>query len=148
MSTPCPKESNQLQELTNKHPTTNDLDQAKSRPFQSTGVDFAGHLYVRFPDASGSSKTWLCLYTCSTTRAVHLDLVTDLTATTFLRSFRRFIARCGTPSRMVSDNGKTFKSAATILSKTLESCEVSCFCSKRHIEWYFNLERGGGILSA
>lgn len=46
-----------------------------SRPFQTTGVDFAGPMYVRTADASGTAKTWMILYTCSTTRAVHLDLV-------------------------------------------------------------------------
>ena len=92
----------------------------RSRPFQTTGVDFAGPLYVSCSSATGSSEVWLCLYTCCSTRAAHLDM----TASTFLRSFKRFTARRGIPSRMISDNGKTFKSASVIISKTLEDPEV------------------------
>ena len=42
------------------------------------------------------------------TRAVHLDIVPDLTPEEFLRSFRRFIARRGLPSKIVSDNATNF----------------------------------------
>ena len=67
----------------------------QTRPFQTTGVDFAGPLFVKTSNgtSTGTSKVWLCLYTCSSTRVVHLDLVIDMTTTTFIRSFRRFSAR-------------------------------------------------------
>ena len=42
---------------------------SKSRPFQTTGVNFAGPLYVRTSNASGSTKVWMVLYTCYVTRA-------------------------------------------------------------------------------
>ena len=71
----------------------------------------------------------LTLYTCYSTRAVHLDLVRDMTTQTFLRSFRRFTARRGTPTRMISDNAKTFKSVAASITKILESPEVKKFLS-------------------
>ena len=118
-----------------------------SRPFQTTGVDLAGPLYMKASTSVGSSKVWLCLYTCCATRAVHLDLVPDMTATSFL-SFKRFSARRGTPSRVLSDNAKTFKSAATILQNTSESPEVQKYFSQFHVEWRFNLEKSlwqGGI---
>ena len=35
-----------------------------SRPLQTTGVDFAGPLFVKTPDVARTSKVWLCLYTC------------------------------------------------------------------------------------
>ena len=67
----------------------------QTRPFQTTGVDFASPLFVKTSNgtSTGTSKVWLCLYTCSSTRVVHLDLVIDMTTTTFIRSFRRFSAR-------------------------------------------------------
>ena len=121
-----------------------------SRPFQATGVDFAGPLYVKGhgPTTDDSSKVWLCLYTCCSTRAVHLDLVPDMTATTFLRSFRRFTARRGIPSRVISDNAKTFKSASSTIREIIENPETETYFSKLHIEWQFNLEKApwqGGI---
>ena len=119
-----------------------------SRPFQTTGVDFAGPLYVRMPDPVKSSKVWLSLYTCYSTRAIHLDLVPDMTATTFLRSFRRFTSRRGVPARMISDNGKTFKSASSIVAQILKSAEIRSHFTQQHVEWQFNLEKApwwGGV---
>ena len=119
-----------------------------SRPFQTTGVDFAGPLYIRLPDTSGTAKTWLILYTCYATRAVHLDLVQGMTAEIFLRSFRRFMARRGTPARMVSDNAKTFKSVSSSIANTLVSPEVKKFFGDIRIVWQFNLEKApwqGGV---
>ena len=46
-----------------------------NRAFHTTRVDFAGPLMVKDKE---EPKTWLCLYTCASTRAVHLDLVPDL----------------------------------------------------------------------
>ena len=63
-------------------------------PFTSSGVDFAGPLYTKFPGGS-QSKVWVALYTCCITRAIHLDLVPDLSASTFIRSFKRFSSRRG-----------------------------------------------------
>ena len=65
-----------------------------------------------------------------------------------MRSFKRFTARRGTPSRMISDNGKTFKSASTIIKGILESPEAKKYLSQLHVEWRFNLEKApwwGGI---
>ena len=77
----------------NAPPPLPDYRVTQTRPFQTTGVDFAGPLFVKTSNGTATSKVWLCLYTCSSTRAVHLDLVIDMTATTFIRSFRRFSAR-------------------------------------------------------
>lgn len=122
----------------------------QSRPFQTTGVDFAGPLYVRTSDNTRTSKVWLCLYTCCTTRAVHLELVPDLSTVTFMRCFRRFAARRGTPSMMLSDNAKTFKSAAVKIGDILKCPETKTFLDKLNIGWRFNLEKApwwGGFLS-
>ena len=60
----------------------------KKPPFTYTGVDFAGPLYTRETLAATSRKVWLCLYTCCVTRTVHIELVTEMKATVFLRSFQ------------------------------------------------------------
>lgn len=76
-------------------------------PFSYIGVDYAGPLFVCKPD----SKIWISLFTCCGTRALHLDLVLDMTSDSFIRCFKRFMARRGTPLKIISDNSKTFKSA-------------------------------------
>eukprot|EP00731_Ephydatia_muelleri_P024188 Em0016g459a len=88
--------------------------------FTFTGVDFAGPLYVK----GTTAKVWVCLYTCCVVRAVHLDLVPNLTTEAFLRSFRRFVARRGLPKKVVSDNGKTFKAAGRIIKDVMNSIEA------------------------
>ena len=92
-------------------------------PFSHTRVDFAGPLYVNHP-GSKQAKVWIALYTCCVTRAVHLDLVPDMTATTFIRSFKRFSARRGLPNSMISDNGRTFEAAAKKINSVFLSQEV------------------------
>lgn len=117
-------------------------------PFTYTGVDFAGPLYIKATNIARVSKVWICLYTCCVSRAVHLDLVPDLSARTFIRSFKRFTARRGFPRKMISDNGKTFKSAAKIIQAMLNHPEVKQYFSGIGMEWSFNLEKApwwGGI---
>ncbi|XP_045188377.2 uncharacterized protein LOC123546248 [Mercenaria mercenaria] len=80
-------------------------------PFTVTGVDFTGALYVRKYDGS-ESKAYVCLFTCASTRAVHLELVHDLSEESFMAAFRRFTSRKSLPRIMISDNATTFNSAA------------------------------------
>ena len=61
-------------------------------PFAATGIDYAGPFYVRYPGRSEVHKAWLCLFTCAVVRAVHLELVPDISACTFLRCLKRFVA--------------------------------------------------------
>ena len=117
-------------------------------PFTYTGVDFAGPLYIRYPGSSETSKVWLCLFTCCVIRAVHLDVVPDMTTTAFLRCLKRFVARRGLPKRIVSDNGQTFKCAAKILQTMLNQRKVQQYLSGNNIQWTFNVERApwwGGV---
>lgn len=62
----------------------------RSRPFEHIGVDYFGPLKVK--NNNTISKVWVPLYTCLAIRAIHLDLVTDLSAEAFLDSLKRFIA--------------------------------------------------------
>ena len=81
----------------------------------------------------GQKKVWICLFTCCVVRAVHLELVMDMSTPTFLCYFRRFVDRRGLPKQMISDNGKTFKAAAKTISD---------------IKWTFNVPKApwwGGV---
>ena len=61
--------------------------------FTYTGVDFAGPLFFRDASSGSSRKVWICLFTCLVTRAVYLDIVSDLSTATFIRCLKRFAAR-------------------------------------------------------
>ena len=66
-------------------------------PFTNTGVDYFGPLYIKVK--RGTQKVWVCLYTCLTTRAVHLELMQDMSTEQFLLGFRRFVAQHGKPNK-------------------------------------------------
>ena len=59
----------------------------------------------------------IILFTCAITRAVHLELVESLSAETTVMALRRFIARRGMPSILMSDNAKGFVAAKDHLLK-------------------------------
>lgn len=88
-----------------------------------------------------SHKVRICLYTCCAVRDIHLDIVPDMTTSAFLRSLKRFTARRGIPKKFISDNGKTFKSAAKLLSAITSCEEIQQYLSGAGIEWVFNVER-------
>ncbi|XP_065683794.1 uncharacterized protein LOC136096460 [Hydra vulgaris] len=73
-------------------------------------------------------KVWIFLFTCATTRALFLDLVPDTTAESCIRSLRRFFAKRGTPSEILSDNGSQFTSNLT-----------QNFTSSLGITWHFSI---------
>ena len=108
--------------------------------FTHTGVDFAGPLQVRTCKDS-TQKMWICLFTCYVTRAIHLEVVPDQTTQAFIRCLKRFCSRRGVPSRFISDNGKTFKSAAKYLEGMFTDSSVIEHLHKMSVEWLFNVER-------
>ena len=106
-------------------------------PFTYTGVDFAGPLHVKERGNNGASKVWICFYTCCVVRAVHLDIVPNLTTSAFLRSFKRFTARRGLPPRLISDKAKTFTAAAELIKATTVNEEVQGYHCGVEVEWQF-----------
>ncbi|VDI75139.1 Hypothetical predicted protein [Mytilus galloprovincialis] len=111
----------------------------ESDPFTYTGVDY---FFVK--SDTGSKKVWVCLYTCLVVRAIHMELMQDMSAEEFLLGFRRFIARWGNPKQIISDNGSQFKLA----SKTLEEAwngvtvdsDVQTYMANEGIQWQFIVE--------
>eukprot|EP00794_Sanderia_malayensis_P018328 gene18328-biopygen12271 len=88
------------------------------RPFSNIGIDFTGHLTVK--GRSGDHiKVYLCLFTCLTTRAINLEIVEDLSTSTFLQAFRRHCSVFSIPQLILSDNAQTFKRAEQDLQTLL-----------------------------
>ena len=109
--------------------------------FTYVGVEYAGPLYIKGPNCSTTKKVYILLFTCCSTRAVHLELARDLSADVFIRCLRRFTARRGLPEIIVSDNAKTFKAAAKVLRKVFSYPSVKRFLANRRITWKFNMDR-------
>ena len=105
------------------------------RPFAVTGVNFTGALYVK--ESNGEQKAYICLFTCARTRAIHLEIVTDLSAETFLLAFRRFASRRSIPSVMLSDNASTYLAAAEELKILFESDVIKEALGRQGVDWQF-----------
>ncbi|XP_062704225.1 uncharacterized protein LOC134286608 [Aedes albopictus] len=86
----------------------------QAHPFENIGVDLAGPIYVRTTLRNTRNpfiKAYIVVYVCLATKAVHLDLVTDLTSEAFIASLRRFSGRRGIPAHIYCDNGTNFVGA-------------------------------------
>ncbi|XP_002741926.1 uncharacterized protein LOC100373242 [Saccoglossus kowalevskii] len=106
-------------------------------PFRISGIDYTGALYVRSAPNKTVTKAYVCLFTCATTRAVHLELVPDMSTRSFLLAFRRFAARRSTPSMLISDNATTFISAAHELRRLMNDPEVQALLAHHRTMWKF-----------
>lgn len=83
----------------------------------------------------------VCLFTCTSSRAVHLELLRSLTVESFLLAFWRFASRQGLPATLISDNAKTFKGSSKEVPKKIAcSKEVMRYLSNR-VSWKFIVEK-------
>lgn len=115
-----------------------------TRPFKTTGIDFAGPLYVKSEAENTQIKVYVMLCTCAAIRAVHLELVKDLTVKSCIDALRRFIARRGCPETIMSDNAQTFKRANKELEKLerlIKTNEFQSMSANKGINWKFIPER-------
>ena len=62
----------------------------------NTGIDFAGPLYATTNQAT--KKVYICLFTCASTRAVHLEMVDSLIVPSFFQAFQHFASQRGLPA--------------------------------------------------
>lgn len=108
-----------------------------SRPFTITGVDFAGPLTIRSGvRGRANRKAWISLFICFATKAIHIEVVEDLTSSAFIATLRRFMARRGKPTEVWSDNGTNFVGAQRELATYLKSIEGDSV--EEGITWRFN----------
>ncbi|GFW89957.1 uncharacterized protein TNCV_3741431 [Trichonephila clavipes] len=113
-----------------------------SRPFEKVGWDYAGPIITK-PNLKRSRvtlKSYIAIFICFSTKATHLEVVSDLTTEAFLACLRRFIARRSKPSVIWSDNATNFKGARNILNEWNEICKsnrIQLFSAEEGIEWNF-----------
>ena len=81
--------------------------------FNSTGLDFAGPFTLKKGHTRKPVhiKAYICLFVCLSTKAIHLEVISDLTTPAFLGGLRRFVSRRGCPQVIHSDNGSNFVGA-------------------------------------
>jgi hypothetical protein len=79
------------------------------------------------------AKCYVALFVCLSTKAIHLELVSELSAEAYIASLQCFIARRGLCKNIYSDNGTNFVGAEKKLKKIIfekESTErISSFAA-------------------
>ena len=107
--------------------------------FSYVGLDCFGPFYVKV--GRSEVKRYGCIFTCLTTRAVHIEKLDQLDTDAFLNGFRRFVARRGSPLKVWSDNGTNFVGAQAEVAKGIKeisSDRIKSFSVQRNIDWVFN----------
>ena len=110
-----------------------------SPPFYNTGVDYFGSFIVK--DGRKEIKRYGVLFTCLSSRAIHLEVAISLETDAFINVLRRFIARRGNVKSLWSDNGTNFIGAQKELRLALSEMNqepIQSTLRREGIDWHFN----------
>ena len=128
--------------------------------FNKVGLDYAGPLQLKLGRIRKPIivKAYVCVFVSLSVKAVHLELVSDLTTEAFIATLRRFVSRRGKPTLLWSDHGTNFVGASRTLKEIVDFIEsqktqkaISEFCSVQNIQWKFIPEHAphfGGLWEA
>ncbi|XP_066596282.1 uncharacterized protein [Prorops nasuta] len=132
----------------------------QARPFQNTGVDFCGPFFIKEKKYRnrGKLKIYVSVFICMVTKAIHLEVVSELTTEAFIAALKRFISRRGVPDDIFSDNGTNFIGANNELHELYQLLQtnksrelIHNFSIVKNIHWHFSIPLSphhGGIWEA
>ncbi|XP_057377943.1 uncharacterized protein LOC130699905 [Daphnia carinata] len=108
-------------------------------PFTNVGVDYLGP----FPISIGrrTENRWIALFTCLSTRAIHLEIAPSLDVDSFLMAFTRFVSRRGAPADVFSDNGTNLTAGERELREAvtrLNDAKIVDQLARKEIRWHFS----------
>lgn len=108
-------------------------------PFLHIALDYAGAILIASKAGRGSKviKSYICIIVCLAVKAVHLELVTDLTKEAFMAALNRFVARRGRPLSITCDNATNFVGASNELNQFLLDSNISSDLAQEGIEFNF-----------
>ncbi|XP_062558124.1 uncharacterized protein LOC134223001 [Armigeres subalbatus] len=131
-----------------------------TRPFSVCRVDYCGPFLLKATVRNRApTKAYVAIFVCFATRAVNIELVSDLTTAAFLAALRRVVARRGRIAELHSDNATTFKGASHALNRIYRMLKVDnndrdrifSWCAENEIRWKFIPPRAphfGGLWEA
>lgn len=128
---------------------------SQCRAFYNVGIDFCGPFLLRdrLTRNFKKIKAYVCLFVCLSTRAVHLELVSDLSTDAFIASLRRFFARRGLSANIYSDHGSNFLGARNEIQRFFNQHKITIQdkLTLDNVKWHFIPPRSphfGGIWEA
>ena len=105
-------------------------------PFTYCGVDLFGSFLVK--DGRKEVKRYGALYTCLSSRAIHIEVVYSLSTDSLIMSLRRFVACRGNVRMIRSDNGSNLVGASAELSRAFQEMDhikIGNFLKENGGEW-------------
>jgi len=129
-------------------------------PFAKVGLDYAGPFKLAVTTGRNPRylKAYVSLWVCMATKAVHLELATDLTTEAFIASFERFLSIRNVPSDVYCDGGTNFAGAKnemeelhTFINDAQHQQKVAQYFAGEKVEYHFNPPLGphhGGLWEA
>ena len=115
-------------------------------PFEQVAIDYFGPLKLKYGYRK-TTKGYGMIVTCLATRALYIDLATDLSTDAFLLALRRFISVHGQPKQITSDNGSNFIGASREIKELIERwknkhaiefSKMKDFLAEHEIKWNFS----------
>ncbi|XP_041417319.1 uncharacterized protein LOC108712235 [Xenopus laevis] len=112
-------------------------------PFTNVGLDVFGPWSVATRHTRGvhtGAKRWAVMFTCMSSRAVHIEVIESMDASSFINAFRRFIAIRGPVKCIRSDRGTNFVGAVKELQipSNLDTAKVDRYLNEQGCTWTFN----------
>ncbi len=107
-----------------------------SPPFAYTGMDVFGPFYIK--EGRKELKRWGIIFTCLSSRAVHLETLNFMNTDSFLNALRRFVSRRGKVRELRSDQGTNFIGGRNELAaalKELDDDAIKGFLSNKGCDW-------------
>ena len=107
--------------------------------FTHVGVDY----FVLFSVINGrqAEKRYGVIFTCMSSRAIHLEMSYSLSTDSFINALRRFVSRRGNVKSITSDNGTNFAGSIRELGESIEAWNlkfIKDFLLQQSIQWNFN----------
>ena len=121
-------------------------------PFYHCATDLFGPLAIRDSVKRRThGKCFGVIFTCLSSRAIHLEVAESCSTDAFLGAFRRFAILRGFPASMHSDNATQLIAANKELieiSKAINTTAVGVFAAKHRMDWTFNRSSDAPWLNA
>ncbi|XP_061897713.1 uncharacterized protein LOC133646409 [Entelurus aequoreus] len=120
-----------------------------SAPFTYSGMDCFGPFIVK--KARKEYKRYGLIFTCLYSRAVHIEMLEDLSTDSFINALRCFISLKGAVRQLHCDQGSNFIGARNKFKEALKQCDtklLEVFLTERQCEFVFNTpsaSHAGGV---
>ena len=135
------------------HPQLPNFRVQRNQPFSSIGLDFMGPFGIVDnmgpDDPDVSSKVYVLILTCASTRCTHLEVTRSLALNDFAMALERFFNFRGVPNHIESDNAATFIRCNRELKSTIKQEKLDDFFKTKRINWNFYTQKSphkGGFI--